>query len=52
MVIVDDLLEASSDLIPSYASPNPSPARGVYGMLIIDKKLNFASAIFYRSVLQ
>uniref|UniRef100_A0A158Q8Y5 PIG-P domain-containing protein n=1 Tax=Elaeophora elaphi TaxID=1147741 RepID=A0A158Q8Y5_9BILA len=34
MVIVDDLLEASSDSIPSYASPNPSPARGVYGFAL------------------
>ncbi|KAL3995613.1 PIG-P family protein [Acanthocheilonema viteae] len=31
MVIVDDPLEGSSD---SYASPNPSPARGVYGFAL------------------
>ncbi|VDK83484.1 unnamed protein product [Litomosoides sigmodontis] len=34
MVIVDDPLEARSDSIPSYASPNPSPARGVYGFVL------------------
>uniref|UniRef100_A0A1I8EMI0 PIG-P domain-containing protein n=1 Tax=Wuchereria bancrofti TaxID=6293 RepID=A0A1I8EMI0_WUCBA len=34
MVIVDDILEDNSDLIPPYASPNPSPARGVYGFAL------------------
>uniref|UniRef100_A0A8R1TIU5 G domain-containing protein n=1 Tax=Onchocerca volvulus TaxID=6282 RepID=A0A8R1TIU5_ONCVO len=34
MVIVDDVLEGSSDSIPPYASPNPSPARGIYGFAL------------------
>ncbi|KAM3718192.1 Phosphatidylinositol N-acetylglucosaminyltransferase subunit [Dirofilaria immitis] len=34
MVIVDDLLEGSSNSIPPYASPNPSPARGIYGFAL------------------
>ncbi|VDO53339.1 unnamed protein product [Onchocerca flexuosa] len=34
MVIVDDILEGSSDSIPPYASPNPSPARGIYGFAL------------------
>ncbi|EFO19714.1 hypothetical protein LOAG_08776 [Loa loa] len=34
MVITDDKLEDSSESIPPYASPNPSPARGVYGFAL------------------
>lgn len=36
MVIVDGSLEDGLDSIPPYASPNPSPARGVYGKLTLD----------------
>uniref|UniRef100_A0A1I7VFS8 PIG-P domain-containing protein n=1 Tax=Loa loa TaxID=7209 RepID=A0A1I7VFS8_LOALO len=35
MVITDDKLEDSSESIPPYASPNPSPARGVYALYLI-----------------
>ncbi|VDN85542.1 unnamed protein product, partial [Brugia pahangi] len=34
MVIVDDILDDNSDSFPPYASPNPSPARGIYGFAL------------------